>query len=268
MTVQIPQIGLGTWDLTGDHGLRAISTAIEIGYRHLDTAPTYDTEQVIGAAIERSAVPRHEFFITTKIADTKLARRDFLPSLRESLDRLRVERVDLTLIHWPAYRDSVPLEEYLSELVRAKEEGLTTLVGVSNFPCAWLRRAIAIVGPGTIANNQVEMHPFLQNRAVAACCIKYDVRVTAYLPIARNLVSSDPTISRIADDRGVTAPAVSLAWLMQRGAIVIPASAKRAHLETNWRAADLRLSPEEMTAIDALDRGQRFVNPEKSPTWD
>jgi 2,5-diketo-D-gluconate reductase B len=268
MTAHIPPLGLGTWDLTGSHGLQAISTAIEIGYRHLDTAQTYHTEQVIGLAIERSNLPRDEFFITTKVADTHLARRDFVPSLRASLDRLRLERVDLTLIHWPAYRDCVPLEEYIGELVRAKEDGLTRLVGVSNFPCAMLRRAIAIAGPGIIANNQIEMHPFLQNRVVAACCAAHDVAVTAYLPIARNLVSSDPTMCQIARDRGVKPPAVSLAWLLQKGVIVIPASGRREHLEDNWRAADLRLRPDEMTAIDALDRGQRLVGPEKSPAWD
>jgi 2,5-diketo-D-gluconate reductase B len=268
MTARIPPLGLGTWDLTGSRGLQAISTAIEIGYRHLDTAQTYNTEQVIGLAIERSNLPRDDFFITTKVADTHLARRDFVPSLRASLDRLRVERVDLALIHWPAYRDSVPLEEYIGELVRAKEDGLTTLVGVSNFPCAMLRRAIATAGPGMIANNQCEMHPFLQNRIVAACCAAQDVAVTAYLPLARNLVSDDPTMCQIARDHDVKPPAVSLAWLLQKGVIVIPASGRREHLEENWRAADLRLTPEEMKAIDALDRGQRLVDPEKSPAWD
>ena len=131
-----------------------------------------------------------------------------------------------------------------------------------------LRKAIAFAGPGTIASNQVEMHPFLQNRTVAACAAAHDVAVTAYLPIAQGLVSGDPVLRRVAGDHGVDPPAVSLAWLLQKGAIVIPASSRREHLEANWRAADLRLSTGEMTAIDALDRGQRLVNPEKSPAWD
>jgi 2,5-diketo-D-gluconate reductase B len=268
MSAPIPRIGLGTWGRTGERGVEAILTAIEIGYRHLDTAQTYDTESVIARAIARSGVPRRDFFITTKVADTNLARRDFLPSLRASLARLRVERVDLTLIHWPAYQDAVPFEEYMHELNRAKDEGLTTWIGVSNFPCALVRRATAIAGPGAIATNQVEMHPFLQNSAVAACCAAHDVTVTAYLPIARGLVSNDPVLCRIARDHGVNPPAVSLAWLLQRGVIVIPASSRREHLEANWRAADLRLSGDEMTAIDALDRGQRLIDPEKSPAWD
>jgi 2,5-diketo-D-gluconate reductase B len=268
MSAHIPRLGLGTWGRTGSRGLEAIQTAIEIGYRHLDTAQTYDTESVIGQAMERSGVPRRDFFITTKVADTKLARRDFIPSLRASLERLRVERADLTLIHWPAYRDAVPFDEYMGELVRAKEEGLTVLIGVSNFTCALLRKAIAFAGPGTIANNQVEMHPFLQNRTVAACAASHDVAVTAYLPIAQGLVSDDPVLRRVAGDHDVDPPAVSLAWLLQKGAIVIPASSRRELLETNWRAADLRLSRDEMTAIDALDRGQRLVDPEKSPAWD
>jgi 2,5-diketo-D-gluconate reductase B len=268
MSARIPPLGLGTWERTGRQGLEAILIAIEIGYRHLDTAQTYDNEHLIGQAIERSGVPRRDFFITTKVADTRLARRDFGPSLRASLDRLRVDRVDLTLIHWPAYRDAVPLEEYVSELLRARDDGLTTLVGVSNFPCALVRRTVAIAGPGTIATNQIEMHPFLQNRAVSECCAAHGIPVTAYLPVARGLVSKDPVLRRIARDHGVEPPAVSLAWLLQKGAIAIPASGRREHLEANWRAAALRLSPDEMTAIDALDRGQRFVDPEKSPAWD
>lgn len=268
MTANIPRVGLGTWGRTGERGVEAILTAIGIGYRHLDTAQTYDTESVIAQAIARSGVPRHEFFITTKIADTNLERPDFLPSLRASLARLRVDRVDLTLIHWPSYRDAVPFEVYMDELVRAKEEGLTTWIGVSNFPCALVRRAVAIAGAGAIATNQVEMHPFLQNRTVAACCRTHDVTVTAYLPIARGLVSNDLVLCRIARDHGVSPPAVALAWLLHKGAIVIPASSRREHLEANWRAANVRLSADEITAIDALDRGQRLVDPEKSPAWD
>jgi 2,5-diketo-D-gluconate reductase B len=268
MSACIPRLGLGTWGRTGNRGLEAIETAIEIGYRHLDTAQTYDTESVIGQAIERSNVPRDEFFITTKVADTNLARRDFAPSLRASLDRLRVERVDLTLVHWPSYQHAVPFHEYMGELVRARDEGLTRLIGVSNFPCALVRKAVAFAGPGTIADNQVEMHPFLQNRTVAACCAAHGVAVTAYLPIARGLVSDDRVLRRIARDHGVDPPSISLAWLLHKGTIVIPASSRREHLEANWRAADVRLSTDEIEAIDALDRGQRLVDPEKSPEWD
>jgi 2,5-diketo-D-gluconate reductase B len=268
MSTHIPPIGLGTWGRAGSGGLDAILAAIEIGYRHLDTAQTYDTESMIGEAIERSGVSRREFFITTKVADTNLTHRDFLPSLRASLDRLRVARADLTLIHWPAYRDAVPFEEYMGELVRARDEGLTTLIGVSNFPCALVRRAVAIAGPGAMATNQVEMHPFLQNRVLAACCAAHGLAVTAYLPIARGLVAQDPVIRRIAREHAVEPPAIALAWLLHKGVIVIPASSRREHLEANWRAAGLRLSADEIAAIDALDRGQRLINPDKSPDWD
>jgi 2,5-diketo-D-gluconate reductase B len=156
----------------------------------------------------------------------------------------------------------------MQELVRARDDGLTTWIGVSNFPCALVRRAVAIAGAGAIATNQVEMHPFLQNRTLAACCRTHDVAVTAYLPIARGLVSDDPVLRRIARAHGVEPPAVSLAWLLHRGVIVIPASSRREHLEANWRAAALQLSADEMSAVDALDRGQRLVDPEKSPAWD
>lgn len=268
MSARIPQLGLGTWRRRGDSGLEAVVTAIEIGYRHLDTAQAYDNESMVAEAIARSGVPRDAFFITTKVSDTNLARRDFLPSLRASLDRLRVGRVDMTLIHWPVSQDVVPLEDYIGDLIRAKEDGLTTLIGVSNFPCALVDRAVAIAGPGVVANNQVEMHPFLQNRVVSACCAAHDITVTAYLPIARNLVAKDPVICGIARDHGVEPSAVSLAWLLQKGVIAIPASSQREHLESNWRAASVKLATEEMRAIDALDRGQRLINPSTAPDWD
>ena len=209
MSAQIPRLGLGTWGRTGSRGLEAILTAIEIGYRHLDTAQTYDTESVIGEAIERSGVPRRDFFITTKVADTNLARRDFLPSLRASLERLRVERADLTLIHWPAYRDAVPFDEYMGELVRARDEGSDdTDRGVELSLRAACRKPWRSLVPAAIANNQVEMHPFLQNRTVAACCAAHDVAVTAYLPHRARTGVRRPVLRRVARDHGVDPPAV------------------------------------------------------------
>ena len=264
----IPRLGLGTYGRTGREGRALLAAAIELGYRHFDTAQTYGTEAVIAGAIADSGLPRDAFFLTTKIADTNLSRPDFDTSLRVSLDRLRVARVDLLLVHWPSVRDAVPFEEYLGALVAARAQGLTARIGLSNFPVALVDRAVAIAGAGEIATNQVECHPFLQNRRLRAGCARHGIPVTAYMPLAGGLVMHDVLLRQIGA-RYATSPAtVTLAWLLGRGLIVIPASTNRAHLASNLAALDLVLEPAEMAAIDALDRRQRLIDPAKSPAWD
>lgn len=263
-----PAMGLGTWGRTGAEGLAAIECAVALGYRHLDTAQTYDTEGNVGEAMRRSGFPRTEFFVTTKVADTNLSRRDFLPSVRRSLDAIGVERVDLTLIHWPSYRDEVPFEEYLDGLAEARALGLTEHIGVSNFTCALVERAVVWLGAGQLATNQVELHPFLQNRRIRAACGALGLTVTAYLPLARGQAAEHPTIRAIGRTHGAPASAVVLAWLMARGVAVIPASSRRDHLAANLRARSVTLTAADLAAIDALDRGERFINPAKSPAWD
>ena len=193
----IPAMGLGTYGRTGNAGLAAISAALEVGFRHIDTAQTYDTEKNVGEAFSRSGLPRGEVFITTKVAREKLATKDFLPSLRQSLDTIGVDRVDLTLIHWPSADASIRFEDYIQSLAQAKALGLTRLIGVSNFPTALIERAVKLLGPGELATNQVEMHPFLQNRKVLECCRKHGVAVTAYMPFAKGRVVDDPVLKRI-----------------------------------------------------------------------
>jgi 2,5-diketo-D-gluconate reductase B len=264
----IPALGLGTWLLHGDEGLDAIVAGLEVGYRHLDTAQTYGTERHIGRAIRASGLHRDEVFVTTKVADTNLARKDFLPSLQRSLDTIDVGAVDLTLIHWPVSADVVPLSSYLEDLADAKARGMTRMIGVSNFPCAWIHRAVVELGAGAIATNQVEVHPYLQNRTLRACCAAHGIAVTAYKPLADGRVARDPVLGPIAVRHGVSAPAVALAWLMRRGLVAIPASGNREHMAANLRATDVRLTDADLAAIDALDRGERLINPAKSPRWD
>lgn len=264
----IPPLGLGTFARTGDEGVEAILAGLALGYRHLDTAQTYDTEAVIGRALKRSGLKRSDVFITTKVADSKLARKDFLPSLRDSLDRLGVDQVDLTLVHWPSWRDAVPLSEYMEELAKARALGLTRLVGVSNFTIRHLEDSIAILGAGEIATNQVELHPYFQNRKLRDYCKEAGIAVTAYMPLAKGRVAREPVIREIAARRNETPAAVALAWLLQQGLIVIPASGKRENMASNLRATSIMLSEEEMAAIAALERGDRMINPVKSPAWD
>jgi 2,5-diketo-D-gluconate reductase B len=182
----IPQLGYGTWARTGDDGVAAIATALEIGYRHLDTAQPYGTEAPIARAIKMSGLKRSELFITTKVAEANLGRERFLPSVRESLDTLEMDAVDLLLIHWPSAGDAVPFEHYIEALGEARSLGLARLIGVSNFTIAMLDRADEILGRGAIATNQVEVHPFLQNRP---------------LLIAKRLASPSPPICRLPRGR-------------------------------------------------------------------
>jgi 2,5-diketo-D-gluconate reductase B len=263
----VPMIGFGTSGL-GDNAQDAIATALDVGYRHFDTAQSYGTEETIGRVLRASGLPRSEVFLTTKIADANLAGDRFMPSLRQSLDRLGTDHVDLLLIHWPSPGDAVPLADYMSALAEAKANGQARLIGVSNFTTALLAKSIAILGPGAIATNQVEMHPHFHNRTVLAWCNAHGVAVTAYMPLGLGRVLSTPALAAIAA-RTVTSPAqVALAWLLQQGVIVIPASKRRAHMEANLAAADITLNDDEMAAMARTDRNHRMINPAKSPVWD
>lgn len=264
----IPKLGLGTYGRTGTDGTAAILTAIEIGYRHIDTAQSYDTEAQVGAAIRQSGLPRGDFFVTTKVADTRLAKDDFLPSVRRSLDSLGMDAVDLLLIHWPSHRDAVPFEDYMLALKAAQDAGLARLIGVSNFNIATLERTRALLGEGALATNQIEIHPWLQGRTIVAYARAHGLRLTAYQPLVKGMVADDPVLARIAEARGVTPAAVALAFLMAEGHAVIPASSRRENLAANFAALGVTLTPAEIAECRTLDRGYRHINPDKSPRWD
>lgn len=264
----IPKLGLGTYGRTGDEGVAALLKAIEIGYRHLDTAQSYDTEGSVGEAVRRSGLPRSEFFITTKVADTRLDKAAFMPSVRSSLDTIGVDQVDLLLIHWPSHKDAVPFEDYMLALAEAQQKGYARLIGVSNYPIARLEEAGALLGKGALATNQVEIHPYLQSRKLAAHAREIGMPLTAYQPLAKGEIRNDPVLGRIAEAHGATVAAVALAFLMAEGHIVIPASGTAANLQANFAARDIVLSQADIADIRTLDRGYRRINPEKSPRWD
>ena len=264
----IPQIGLGTWNRLGPEGVAVVRTALELGYRHLDTAQSYGSEPTVAEAIRQSGVPRDEVFITSKVADTNLDRDRFLPSVRKSLDDLATDRVDLMLIHWPSARDAVPFEHYVEALGEIQDRGWAWKVGISNFPMALVDRAEAILGPGRLAANQVEVHPYLQNRRLRAHCAAKGIAVTAYMPLAKGRVADDPILRAIANWHGATPAQVTLAFLMAEGLIVIPSSTDCGRLAGNLAATDIALTAEEMAAVRTLERNGRIIDPEKSPRWD
>jgi 2,5-diketo-D-gluconate reductase B len=265
----IPPFGLGTFRLEGQTVIDSVRHGLEAGYRHIDTAQIYGNEAEVGQAIAESRVPRGEIFITTKIWTENLPRERLIPSLEESLRKLRSEQVDLALIHWPSPGDALPVAEYMAALAEAQDRGLARLIGVSNFTVRHMQEAIAAVGAGRIATNQVEIHPFLQNRTVVEFARRHGIHLTAYMPLAYGKVLEDPVIAAIAKRHGATPARVALAWLLQQGFAVIPSSTRRANLEANLAALDLRLDREDMAAIAALDRKERIANPEGiAPQWD
>ena len=264
----IPILGLGTYGRREDAGVEAMSKAIEIGYRHIDTAQTYDTEANVGEAVRRSGLPRENFFITTKVANFNLSRDLFRPSVEKSVETIGLGPVDLLLIHWPSHKDEVPFEHYIKALAEAQQRGLARLIGVSNFTIAHLNRAVSLLGPGAIATNQVEIHPYLQAPKLCAHARQLGIVQTAYQPLAQGRVSHDPVFEKIAARHGVAASAAALAFLMAEGHIVIPASSNEGHLRDNFRATEVNLSAEEMSEIRTLERGLRVINPSMSPVWD
>jgi len=267
--MSIPAFGLGTFRLKGQTVIDSVRNALDVGYRAIDTAQIYENEAEVGQAIAESGVARDELFITTKIWIANFHHDALLDSLRESLRKLRTDHVELTLIHWPSPKDAVPMAEYLGALAEAKSQGLTRQIGISNFTVAQTRQAIEILGAGAIATNQIEVHPYLQNRSLIAFLKDQGIHVTAYMSLAYGEVLKDQVIQAIAERHQATPAQVALAWALQQGFAVIPSSTKRDNLAGNLLAADLRLSNEDMAQIATLDRGHRLANPEAiAPAWD
>lgn len=267
--MSVPAFGLGTFRLKGQTVIDSIRTALELGYRAIDTAQIYGNEADVGEAIAGSKVKRDELYLTTKIWTENYAADKLIPSLKDSLHKLRTDRVELTLIHWPSPKGQVPVAEFMGALAEAKAQGLTGEIGVSNFTIALMQEAIAAVGAGQIATNQVELHPYLQNRKVVDFAKSQGIHITSYMTLGYGKVLSDEVIIGIAKRQGVTPAQVTLAWAMQLGYSVIPSSTKRENLEGNLRAVDLRLSNADMAAIAALERNERITSPESlAPAWD
>jgi len=265
----IPEIGLGTFRLQGQVVIDSVTTGLDVGYRHIDTAQIYGNEAEVGKAIAASAVPRDALFVTTKIWIENLQRDKLIPSLKDSLHKLRLEQLDLTLIHWPSPQDAIPVADYMAALLDAKAQGLTKTIGVSNFTNAQLRQAIDTVGAAEIATQQVEIHPFLQNRKVIEFARSQGIHITAYMPLAYGKVMADPVIVAIAAKHGVTPAQVALSWSLQQGFAVIPSSTRRANLEANLHFQRITLSQDEMAQMAALERGERLANPDGlAPQWD
>jgi len=267
--MSIPSFGVGTFRLTGQTVIDSVRSALELGYRAVDTAQIYGNEAEVGQAIAASGVQRADLFVTTKIWTDNYSKTKLVPSLRDSLKKLRTDYVDLTLIHWPAPHNGVELPEYMAALAEAKALGLTRQIGISNFNIELTRQAIAAVGKGEIATNQIELSPYLQNRKLAAFLKEQGITVTSYMTLAYGKVLKDPVLIQIADKHQATVAQVALAWALQLGYAVIPSSTRRENLASNLLARDLKLDADDMEKIAALDRNSREANPKGlAPAWD
>ncbi|MDY1036915.1 2,5-didehydrogluconate reductase DkgB [Lelliottia sp. CFBP8978] len=265
----IPAFGLGTFRLKDDIVIASVKNALELGYRAVDTAQIYGNEVEVGQAIEESGIPRSELFLTTKIWIENLSKEKLIPSLQESLKKLRTDYVDLTLIHWPSPADNIPVEEFMQALLEAKKQGLTRNIGISNFTIPLMEKAIAAIGAENIATNQIELSPYLQNRKVVDWAKEKGIHITSYMTLAYGKALKDDIIVGIAEKHSATPAQVILAWAMGEGYAVIPSSTKRENLASNLLACDLVLDDEDKKAIATLECNDRLVSPEGlAPEWD
>lgn len=264
---QIPAIGFGTSQL-GDC-TDVVALALKLGYRHIDTAWKYGSEEGVGRGIKASGVPRSEIFLTTKVSHEYLRADDFARSVDESLKRLQVDYVDMLHVHWPS-PEKVPLKETMGALAKAKRTGLARHIGVANFNIALLDEAISVC-PEPLATLQAEYHPYLDQTRVLDYCRRQGLVFTAYCPLARGRLFQDPVLTDIAETRGRTLAQVALRWLMQQGNIAaIPRSGNPRHIEESLQLFDFELSDDEMARISALKRPDgRIANPQgRAPAWD
>ncbi len=254
--VQIPQLGFGVFQIPPEETERAVTTALEVGYRHIDTAQMYGNEQGVGRAVAASGLGRDEVFVTSKLNNGFHRPDDARRAFDRTLEALGMEHVDLFLIHWPLPTlydgDFVSTWQALEEFAR---DGRARSIGVSNFQVAHLERLAAETG--TVPSvNQVEAHPYFLNDEVRAYGDEHGIVTEAWSPIAQGAVLDDETITKVAEQLGRTPAQVALRWHVQRGDVVFPKSTKAERMAENFALFDFALDDADMRAISALDKGE------------
>jgi diketogulonate reductase-like aldo/keto reductase len=278
--MELPALGLGTYEMGDpDECANAVRTAIEVGYRHVDTAQMYGNESAVGDGVERSGVDRGDLLVATKLDTDALGYDDVLETTRESAEKLGAEEIDLLYVHWPL--DTYDPEETLAALDELVETGVVARIGLSNFRPDQLEAALDRLDAPLYA-HQVEMHPLLPQEELHELAVERGHRLVAYCPIARNRVAEVPEIRSVAEKHDVpdwsggnesptgtrqaTPAQVSLAWLMRKENVTaIPKAASPAHVRENYAALDLELDDEDVAAIDAIDDRHRIVDFEDAP---
>ena len=255
----IPALGFGTSPLTGGVLPDVVVAALEAGYRHIDTARKYGTERAVGEALRVSRVPRSEIFLTTKVSHENLRADDFAKSVDDSLAALKVDYVDLLLVHWP--NPEIALSETMPALAKAKRQGLARHIGVANFNIALLDQAIKLC-PEPLVALQAEYHPYLDQSKLLAAVRRHGLVFIAYCPLGRGRLFGDPVLTEIAENRGRSVAQIALRWLLQQDVAAIPFSSKPQRIADNFNVLDFNLSDDEMKRIAALRRANgRVANP-------
>ena len=254
--VEIPQLGFGVYQVPPEDTADAVATALEIGYRHIDTAEMYGNEKGVGEAVVRSGVDRGELFVTSKLNNGSHRRDDALRAFDQSLGDLGFEYLDLFLIHWPLPGIDVDYIETWKAMEEIYASGRCRAIGVSNFQAHHLRRLFSEteVRP---AVNQIEVHPYLTQEELRAFDADHEIVTEAWSPIAQGKVLDDPAIVAIAERLGRTPAQVVLRWHVQRGDVVFPKSVSRQRMQENFELFDFELGTEDMATLAGLDRGER-----------
>lgn len=255
--MSLPVIGFGTSQLKGEVGVRSVQEAIEVGYRHIDTADMYGNHREVGQGIKNSGIAREQLFVTTKVSRDDLTADAVRTATQRFLEELQLSYVDLLLIHWP--NKSVPLAETLGAMEEIRKAGLIRAIGVSNFTEHHLADAAA-TGIEVVA-DQVEVHPTFNQKPLREYCAGRGVAVIAYAPLGRGSELNALLLTDLAKKYGVSTAQISLNWLLSRGVAVIPRSSNRAHMEDSLRAQEWQMEEMDLVRIDALPQGERLFKP-------
>ena len=264
--IELPRLGLGTFRMQGDVCRSAVESSLALGYRHVDTAEMYANEEAIGAAIASSGVKRNELHVTTKVWNENLAPDAMRRAFDASLKKLRLDVVDLYLVHWP--KPGMHLPSMFETLMKLKAEGRTRAIGVANFNIALLKTVVEDL-KAPIACNQIEYHVMLDQSKVKKYMDSKSIPLVAYCPVAQGRAASDETLIAIGKKHNATGAQVALRWLLdQPGVIAIPKASRHESQKANWDALGVKLDDDDRRKIAALPKDRRFVSPGFSPAWD
>ena len=249
----IPQLGLGVFQAKDGDEVKAVSHALATGYRHIDTAAAYQNEEGVGKAVRNADVPRDQVYVTSKIWNENIRQKRTSEALDESLGKLKLDYLDLVLLHWPATNRV----EAWDALIKARTAGKVRAIGVSNFTAEHLQEIIDKTGVSP-ALNQIEFHPYLMQATITQACVKHNIAVEAWSPLMQGNFMDEPLFTELAKSYGKTEAQIILRWDLQKGVITIPKSTTPSRIEENFNVFDFTLNEADMDRIDALERDKRF----------
>jgi 2,5-diketo-D-gluconate reductase B len=264
--ISLPKLGLGTYRMQGDVCRTAVESALRLGYRHIDTAEMYGNEEAVGAAIAASGLARKDIHVTTKVWNENLAPDAMRRAFDASLGKLKLDHVDLYLVHWP--KQGMDLPSMFETLMKLKQEGRTRAIGVANFNVVLLKTVVEDIG-APIACNQIEYHVLLDQTKVKTYLAPRKIPLVAYCPLAQGKITDNEVLKKIGARHNASAAQVALKWLLdQDGVAAIPKASRAESQQANLDALKIMLDDADRAAIAALPKSQRLVNPGFAPAWD